>query len=46
MAIPKGLLSLLDENNGVILTEQANRVGISNERLRLLVKAGELEHVT
>lgn len=46
MAIPKGLLSLLDDNNGVILTEQANRVGISNERLRLLVKAGELEHVT
>jgi predicted transcriptional regulator of viral defense system len=46
MAIPKGLLSLLDETNGVILTEQANRVGISNERLRLLVKAGELEHVT
>lgn len=46
MAIPKELLSLLEENNGVILTEQANSIGISNERLRLLVKAGELEHVS
>jgi len=31
--------------NGFITTAQANAVAVSNERLRLLAKAGELEHV-
>lgn len=36
---------ILSENGGMVSTAQANEVGISNERLRLLVKAGELERV-
>lgn len=46
MAIPKELLSLIKENDGIILTAQANSVGVSNERLRLLVKAKDLEHIS
>jgi predicted transcriptional regulator of viral defense system len=37
---------LLTQNNGTITAAQANSFGISNERLRLLVKAGELEKVS
>ena len=46
MAIPNELKSVLAQNGGTITTAQANDVGISNERLRLFVKAGELERVS
>lgn len=43
MALPDNLQLVLTQNGGIITTAQANGVGISNERLRLLVKSGELE---
>ena len=46
MALPEQLQSLLSQSGGTVTTAQANEVGISNERLRLLVKSGELERVT
>jgi len=46
MVMPIGLQSVLKKNGGFVTTAQANAVGISNERLRLLVKAGLLERVT
>jgi predicted transcriptional regulator of viral defense system len=33
------------QNGGLITTAQANEVGISNERMRLFVKSGDLERV-
>ena len=45
MALPKQLQLVLSQNGGIVTTAQANNVGISNERLRLLVKSGELERV-
>jgi predicted transcriptional regulator of viral defense system len=41
--MPKELQSILTQNDGMITTAQANSVGISNERLRLLLKSGKLE---
>jgi len=46
MAMPNELQSILTRNNGTATTAQANAAGVSNERLRLLVKAGELERVS
>jgi predicted transcriptional regulator of viral defense system len=46
LALPPELQSILSQNGGTVTTAQANTVGVSNERLRLLVKAGELERVT
>ncbi len=46
MAIPNELQSILMQNGGMITTAQANEVGISNERMRLFVKSGDLERVT
>ena len=46
MALPNELEAILTENGGTVTTAQANKVGVSNERLRLLVKAGELERVS
>ncbi len=46
MAMPNELQSILMQNNGIITTAQANEVGVSNERLRLLVTSGDLERVT
>ncbi|MDR0959176.1 MAG: type IV toxin-antitoxin system AbiEi family antitoxin domain-containing protein [Propionibacteriaceae bacterium] len=46
MSLPRQLLRALETNNGTVSTKQANEVGVSNERLRLLVKAEELEHVS
>ena len=46
MAMPENLQSILLQNDGIVTTAQANGVGISNERLRLLVKAGNLERVS
>ena len=46
MALPDNLQSILTQYGGTITTSQANEVGISNERLRLFVKAGELERVS
>ena len=46
MAIPSELKEILARNRGMITTAQANEGGVSNERLRLLVKAGELERVS
>ena len=46
MAFPNELRSILSQNGGAVTTAQANAAGVSNERLRLLVKAGELERVT
>lgn len=43
MVVPDSLRIALEQNNGTIITAQANAVGVSNECLRLLVKAGELE---
>jgi len=37
------LQNTLQQNGGTISTAEANAVGISNERLRLFVKSGELE---
>ena len=45
MPLPIELQKIMMENGGVITTAQANSVGISNERLRLLANAGELERV-
>lgn len=45
MPLPANLQALLDTNLGAITTAQANAIGISNERLRLLVKNGDLERV-
>ena len=46
MPLPDNLQSILTKNGGTVTTAQANEVGISNERLRLLVKSGELERVS
>ena len=46
MALPDRLQLSLSQNGGTITTAQANEVGVSNERLRLLVKAGDLERVS
>ena len=46
MAIPNELQSVLKQNGGIVTTAQANEVGVSNERLRLLVHSGDLERVT
>lgn len=46
MAMPNELQSVLNQNGGIATTAQANEVGISNERLLLLVHSGDLERVT
>ena len=46
MALPSKLQDLLNQNGGTVTTVDANEVGVSNERLRLLVKSGELERVS
>jgi predicted transcriptional regulator of viral defense system len=46
MAMPNELQSVLNQNSGIVTTAQANEVGVSNERLRLLVHSGDLERVT
>lgn len=43
LTMPVELQSILTLNGGTVTTAQANAVGISNERLRLLVKSGDLE---
>ena len=45
MPIPNELQLILSKNGGTVTTAQANEVGVSNERLRLLAKAGALERV-
>lgn len=46
MAMPDELQSVLKQNGGILTTAQANKAGVSNERLRLLVHSGDLERVT
>jgi len=46
MLVPNEVQDYLNKSGGTITTAQANTLGVSNERLRLLVKAGELERVT
>lgn len=46
MSVPDKLQSVLKQNGGVFTTAQANEAGVSNERLRLLVKSGNLERVS
>ena len=46
MSMPDELRSALARNGGVVTSAQANAAGVSNERLRLLVKAGELERAS
>jgi predicted transcriptional regulator of viral defense system len=46
MSVPNELQAVLIRNGGIITTAQANEVGISNERLRLLVKSGDLERAS
>jgi predicted transcriptional regulator of viral defense system len=41
--VPLELQSILKKNGGTVTTAQANETGVSNERLRLLVKSGDLE---
>jgi predicted transcriptional regulator of viral defense system len=41
--VPEELKPILTQNGGMFTTAQANEVGVSNERLRLLVKSGELK---
>lgn len=43
MSVPKELQTVLLRNGGIVTAAQANEVDISNERLRLLVKSGDLE---
>ena len=45
MPLPVELKIILSQKGGVVTTAQANAVGISNERLRLLANAGEIERV-
>ena len=45
MAVPNELKSVLKQNGGIVTTAQANKAGVSNERLRLLVHSGDLERV-
>ena len=45
MSMPTPLQAILDENNGVLTTANANAAGFSNERLRLLVESNALERV-
>jgi len=46
LAVPNNLETVLAHNNGTFIAAQANAAGVSNERLRLLMKAGELEKVS
>lgn len=46
MAIPIELQNVLSKKGGIVTTAQANTVGISNERLSLLVRQGKLDRVT
>lgn len=46
MSVPEALRSILTKTGGAITTAQANEIGISNERLRLLVKSGDLERAS
>lgn len=46
MAIPEELKIAMDMHGGTITNKQAGDIGISRERLRLLVNTGELERVT
>lgn len=46
MALPNELQSILKQNGGIVTASEANEVGISNERLRLLVRSGDLERAT
>lgn len=45
MPLPRELQIILQQNSGAVTSAQANTVGISNERLCLLVGSGELERV-
>jgi predicted transcriptional regulator of viral defense system len=45
LSLPRELQIILQQNSGTVTSAQANTVGISNERLRLLVGSGELERV-
>lgn len=45
MALPSELQSIIKQKGGIVTTAQANEAGISNERLCLLVKSGDLERV-
>ena len=45
MPTPTNLRNLIKKNDGFITAKQANLIGISNERLRLLLKSGDLEKV-
>ena len=46
LPLPIELQSILSQKGGTVTTAQANSAGVSNERLRLLVKTGELVRVT
>ena len=45
MSLPIELQNILSQNGGAVTTAKANAIGVSNERLRLLANAGELERV-
>jgi predicted transcriptional regulator of viral defense system len=43
LSMPDKLQLILTQNDGMVTTAQANAAGISSERLRLLVRSGDLE---
>lgn len=43
--VPEKLKNLMDQNNGTVTNKQASAIGISRERLRLLVNSGALERI-
>ncbi len=43
MTIPDEFHTVLTENDGTVTAAQASKAGVSHERLRLLVKSGDLE---
>jgi predicted transcriptional regulator of viral defense system len=45
LPLPIELQNILSQNGSTVTAAQANTIGISNERLRLLTNAGELERV-
>lgn len=45
MSIPMSLVQFLEKNNGLVTTYEANKCGVSNERLCLLTKEEELIRV-
>jgi predicted transcriptional regulator of viral defense system len=46
MALPPELLGAIEKNSGLVTTAQATAIGVSRQRLRLMVSRGELVYVS